>query len=270
MLSSLHTHTSRCHHAIGKPIDYLRAAYAQDPEARVGFTDHVPNPWNYHPGIRMSVDEIPDYLSDIQKAAEAFPTLTVIPGFECEFSPLFAEWYKTELIGKHNVHFLIGSMHWLEVDGKSLYLDRLDTPELLDLYAAEVEAMVESGLFALIGHPDGYCHGYRHWDKHAERCAKRIATAAAKADIPLEINGYAIRRAPAGEKPPYPRREFWEVVASCGAKAICNSDAHEPDAVLLALDRCDELRQKCGVKEADTARWDLFAYSFRPATVRRS
>ena len=71
-------------------------------------------------------------------------------------------------------------------------------------------------------------------DEVLEIC-KEIIFAAKEKNVPLEINANGFRK---GLKKLdgklrylYPRDEFWNLVKSIGAKAIINSDAHNPNQI---------------------------------------
>ena len=124
MLTSFHTHTFLCKHAVGVPLDYVREAKDC---AGLGFSDHCPYPhddvWN---DCRMDASDVPFYLQMVEKAKEEaeFP---VFLGFECEWLPRFESWYKDYLLGEVGAEYLVFGSHWLHVDGDLVWAPNLQS-----------------------------------------------------------------------------------------------------------------------------------------------
>ncbi len=63
MKANYHTHTMRCHHAIGSDEDYVKSAIAAGFD-ELGFSDH--SPWNYQTDfvshMRMKLDKFQDIV----------------------------------------------------------------------------------------------------------------------------------------------------------------------------------------------------------------
>ena len=72
MLFNYHTHTFRCHHAVGEDRDYVEAAIASGFSV-LGFSDHVPYPFldGHVSGIRMALKETDDYMQSIESLRKA-------------------------------------------------------------------------------------------------------------------------------------------------------------------------------------------------------
>jgi histidinol-phosphatase (PHP family) len=72
-----------------------------------------------------------------------------------------------------------------------------------------------TGLFAFVAHPDLFANAYLAWDAEAEACSRAILAAAADLSVPLEINGYGMRKPEIetreGVRRKYPWRRFWEL-----------------------------------------------------------
>ena len=74
MKANYHTHTARCGHATGTDEDYVLAAIEQGFD-ELGFSDHVPWPYQNgfsHPGVRMSVLQLSQYLNSVRELAERY------------------------------------------------------------------------------------------------------------------------------------------------------------------------------------------------------
>jgi len=114
---------------------------------------------------------------------------------------------------------------------------------------------MRTGLFSFIAHPDGFGAGYKEWDKNSEACAIDIFTAAEELSVPLEINGYGLRKNKIktieGERSVYPLLKFWELASEFNIKAICNSDAHRPEDVNASIEECTEIADRFNIKLID-------------------
>lgn len=68
-----HTHTMRCHHAVGEDEAYVLAALEAGFD-ELGFADHAPWPYASHfvSNIRMSMEDFPGYLQSIRRLREKY------------------------------------------------------------------------------------------------------------------------------------------------------------------------------------------------------
>ena len=66
MKVNYHSHTTRCHHAVGTEREYVEAAIESGLEV-LGFSDHTPYPFKdgYVSRIRMGMDELEEYVNTI-------------------------------------------------------------------------------------------------------------------------------------------------------------------------------------------------------------
>ena len=80
-------------------------------------------------------------------------------------------------------------------------------------------------------------------------------TAAAALQVPLEINGYGLRKrkidTPTGKRCMYPWLPFWELAGDYDIKIIVNSDAHRPEDVSSNMAEAAAIGKKFGLKFAD-------------------
>ena len=67
MKANYHTHTVRCHHAVGDEREYIENAIDAGMKI-LGFSDHTPQYFKsgYVSGMRMTPDEAPEYVSCIK------------------------------------------------------------------------------------------------------------------------------------------------------------------------------------------------------------
>ncbi|WP_062428844.1 histidinol-phosphatase [Treponema endosymbiont of Eucomonympha sp.] len=241
MPTNFHTHTSRCKHATGSPKDYIERA-ARDGCTELGISDHCPYPrdgtetWS---SSRMEPEELPLYVQDVRAAAKNAP-FPVRLGFECEWAPRYASWYRDVLLGECRADYLVFGAHWLfEAEGVAYAPDLTDKPAIRRYFAQTIQGL-ESGLFRFLAHPDLLMGGGLDWDAELAAGFSALIDAARSLHIPLEINGYGLAKPKIGGakgRYQYPVDEFWELVAEKGAEVICSSDAHSPDCVIRgALD----------------------------------
>ncbi len=254
MIYNLHTHTYRCKHANGDINDYIEAAIEHNVE-RLGISDHTPLPENRWLGVRMHLDELQEYSDTIDRAKLHYQDqITILKGMECDWSPEYIEFYQTELLGKYQFDYLIGASHWFPFDGEWQMSFNITTPEQVMDYTKFYAKAIGSGLFAFMAHPDVFCSNYE-WDDVAVTGAKIILQAAAKYNVPLEINGYGFRKPkvdlPSGSRPGYPYIKFWELATNYDIQVICNSDAHRPQDIISGIDDARALAEKFGLHQVE-------------------
>lgn len=225
--TNYHTHTVRCHHAVGADRDYfdtaVRAGYTV-----LGMSDHAPYPYlnGYRAPGRMQMEETGEYLSTMVALRAAYrDRLTVYIGFECEALPD----YKAHLAElKSRCDYLVMGHHGNESTGEPFY-GCVRTPEQVRKYTREVLAGMEWGLFDCLAHPEVCLASYPVWDDAAQDMALQITRAARALHMPLEYNLFGVYKQtqnPQGLGYPYFR--FWEAAAREGCDAILGVDAHDP------------------------------------------
>ena len=69
-----------------------------------------------------------------------------------------------------------------------------DSLKSLKAYSNYFIQSMESGLFAFMAHPDLFGNSYLTWDENTIAASHDILTAAAQLKMPLEINGYGLRK----------------------------------------------------------------------------
>ena len=246
---NLHTHTVRCKHAKGYPIDYAKAA-AERGIRVLGMTDHTPFPDDRVIMIRMGIAELDDYIREVHEAQAVYPEIKILMGLECEYFPEFNDFYRM-LLREKGMDYLIGSVHFYSYRGNIQGFwggFRMDE-ETYRCYSNTYIQMLESGHFLFGAHPDLFGASVDTWDEGAEGCAERICAAAERLGKPLEINvsgwlkqeqnanklGFpsAEEAAAAGHTcpRPYPQDDFWRIAAKHHIQAVVNSDAHDPEVL---------------------------------------
>lgn len=254
-VANYHTHTFRCGHASGDAPEYARIAAAAGCRV-LGFSDHTPLPDGRWQDWRMRLGEIDAYEAAVATAAAEQPSLTVLLGMECEWSPELRAYYEDELLGRRGYDYLIGASHLIVMDGEWVgSFDRTVTPAALRAYAAQCVATLESGLFSFLAHPDimGCCNA--GWTSDIAACARDICQASVRTGVPLEINGLGFRKPwlvhADGKRPQYPWAPFWEIAAEEGVRVVLSSDAHHPQDAVGNFDDVEGMRARFQLATAE-------------------
>jgi len=248
---NLHTHTFRSKHASGDASEYAAVATAAGAEM-LGFTEHPPLlPNEIWTPFRMAETELDDYFSAVEKARKEYREMKILTGFEMDLYPKFKSYYDDTFLHRDEIDFLVAGVHWINYRGEWLWIQKADTAGHLREYVNEITGLMESGLFSFITHPDSFALGYLKWDENAEACSHVILCAAEEFKIPLEINGYGLRKAdidtPDGPRKGYPLNKFWEKARNYDISVVCNSDAHKPEDAMGGLEGCHEIIKKYGL-----------------------
>ena len=260
-MNNFHTHTHRCKHASGTVKDYVDAAVKNNKGKNndlplLGMSDHTPLPDNRWANVRMDISELDAYVEEFKEAET--DKIILLKGLECEWNIIYEGFYREELLGSRNFDYLIGSVHYFKKHGEWEYLSEIKTSKHLKKYADIMINTMRSGIFSFIAHPDGFGAGYQTWDNNTKACTKDILIAAEELEIPLEINGYGLRKdllsTSEGLRHVYPWMEFWEIAGNYNIKAICNSDAHRPEDVTASIEECIKIAKKFEIEIIDDIR----------------
>ena len=155
-LANYHTHTARCHHAIGEDRYYVEDAIASGKKV-LGFSDHCP--WVYRDGYlsetRMLPKDLDDYFSSILSLKREYARdITVYVGFESEYIPEQME-AQDKLLSDYPVDYMILGQHFIVPENQGSYMGfepetEADFIRYIDLI---IEGM-ESGRYRYVAHPD--------------------------------------------------------------------------------------------------------------------
>lgn len=255
MIKNYHTHTYRCNHASGDAVDYAEAAVSRGVTV-LGISDHTPLPDNRWLEMRMDINQLGGYLNAIEKASKNYPQLTILKGMECDYSKEYHSFFKDELLGKWGLNYLIASAHFYPYNGKwrGAY-GGISTFKELKAYAEYLVETMRSGLFTFVAHPDLFGNSYELWDENTISCSRYILETAADTNIPLEINGYGLRKPHMQTKceirPMYPWNPFWELASQYNVSVLANSDAHKPEDIAANIEEAYSIAGKYGLKIAD-------------------
>ena len=191
MKANLHTHTTRCGHAVGADEDYVRAALTQHFDV-LGFSDHVPWPYTSgytHESVRMTVDRLPEYVSAVRALAERYRgQIRVLAGFECEYFPAYMGWL-AETAEAYKLDYLILGNHYDESDETGTYFGSISTAEQLSRYVKQTVKGLEPGLFTYLAHPDLFMHRWPlGFGAECRAAARDLCDACLALNVPMEYN----------------------------------------------------------------------------------
>ena len=250
-----HTHTWRCKHATQDVSAYCEAAIESGLTV-LGISDHTALPDNRWDHIRMDIEELPEYCAVVDEAIAKYSDLKILKAAECEYSDEYATFFKDTLLGELNFDYLIGAAHYFPHNGEWVgSYGGADSVATLQSYTQYFIESMETGLFAFMAHPDLFGNSYLVWDENTKAAAHDMFTAASDLKVPLEINGYGLRKrkidTPEGMRCMYPWLPFWEMAADYDIEFIVNSDAHHPQDVSANIEEAAAIGHKFGLKMAD-------------------
>ena len=258
VLTNYHTHTARCHHADGTERDYIETALRCGYRT-LGFSDHTP--WRYaDPGfvshIRMLPAELDGYVSTLRALRDEYADrIDVRVGLEVEYFPAYLDWLRgeTERLG---IEYWIFGCHYDTTDETGPYFGRPTSDRSILRYAEQVEAGLDTGLYACLAHPD-LCLNYwaGGFDAACEAACRQICAAAVRCNVPLEYNLAGRRYLHRGDGTlGYTTDAFWQIAAEYPVRAIVGCDAHSPTELDVAgeLRRAQEQLRTLGITVIDT------------------
>ncbi|MFQ6791613.1 MAG: PHP domain-containing protein [Thomasclavelia sp.] len=146
---NIHTHTSRCNHAIGKDEQYILAAIDAGMKT-IGFSEHIAYPKLEIPGERMPNSAVDEYLRTMYALKEKYQDqIEILVGFEIEYFENQKD-YLLEM--KKRCDFMIVGQHYRYDEGYNY--DYFNNDEDVIVYAKQIERALEVGLTRYIAHPD--------------------------------------------------------------------------------------------------------------------
>lgn len=234
MKANYHTHTTRCHHALGEDEAYAQAALKAGFDV-LGFSDHAPWPFasGYVSRIRMTVEELPGYVASIRGLRERYADrLSIHIGLESEYFPR----YHDHLLRMRDagVEYYILGQHFVDSEEDSPYVGSDSrTDEGVLRYADSAVRAIRTGLFRYVAHPDLFMRrrNVSQFTKACEQAADMICQAAMEQHMPLEYNLLGRSEQLDGTDDPnsgYPSAPFWAYARRYNCPVIRGVDAHDP------------------------------------------
>lgn len=228
MIYNYHTHTLRCHHAVGCDEDYIKCAI----EAGIkylGFSDHIPFvfPDGHESFYRIDMSQAYEYIKSIRSLADKYKNdIHISVGFEMEYYPSYFE--EMLIIARNfEADYLILGQHfigdeWPDGIGTRTYTE---DPKQIHEYVSNVISAIESGVFTYVAHPDMIRFEGDEDIYHREMT--RLCEVAKKHNTPLEINLHGISK-----ERHYPSDRFFAIAGEVGAPVTFGMDAHDSTALL--------------------------------------
>ena len=244
MTSNFHTHTYRCHHAVGDTEDYILKAIDAG-ITTLGFSEHAP--YRYRDGFlswwRLQPDEMEPYVDAVLASREKHRgEINILLGAEVEYYPETFE-QLIDTLRQYPLDYLIFGQHALynEYDGPSTH-EPTSSPEELKSYVDACIQGLSYGFFTYLAHPDLFAFT---GDENLYRAEMgRLCAFCAEKNIPLEINMKGVN---AGRH--YPGREFFTLAKDYGCRFVAGLDAHKPEEIYQPADnpRYRDLIKSCGI-----------------------
>ena len=189
MTANYHTHTPRCHHAVGDEREYIENAIKAGIKL-LGFSDHTPQLYEngYISQIRMTPEEAPGYVDRLRTLADEYRgDIEIHIGFEAEYFPGIFDRLQG-LCRDLGVEYLILGQHCLSDESEGAVWSTSPAGEgELKKYVDVVTEGLSTGCFTYLAHPDvlRYTGGDEKF-YHDEMT--RLCRAAKELSVPLEIN----------------------------------------------------------------------------------
>lgn len=229
-----HTHTFYSKHATGSVDELVDAAMRRNVKV-LTITDHAP--FHVDTNNRLLEAELDSYFQDIERARRRCAgSMKVLAGLECDYIQ-GSEPYLQRLLNNAELDFVIGSIHYVPVEGELVKvwdLPRLHDVTVLNRYFDELRGLLTCGLFDAVGHADTLLRGVPEavlLDR-----LKPMVPLFADRRLSYELNASGVRKTVYDSKlrherlgvTSYPSRAIVPLLARAGATFTIGSDAHNP------------------------------------------
>jgi histidinol-phosphatase (PHP family) len=245
-----HMHTPLCQHASGEPSEYAAHALALGLE-EIGFSDHSPMRQDDFDNWRMRLDQLDEYVENVERARRDHPALTIKLSLEVDYLPGHEDWI-AELAQRHPWDYLIGSVHYVSdtwaVDNPeqlSKWKER-DALEVWQTYVDRLRAAVETGWFHILGHIDLPKKFGIMPERDCTPLFGLLLQSAAKEGIAVELNTAGLRKAC---REIYPSPSILQMARERGVPITFGSDAHTPEEVGAGFQQAIQLARSVGYRE---------------------
>lgn len=238
--SHVHTHYSK--HAEGSVEDVVTAAIANDIKI-LTITDHAPYPVDSN--NRLLESELISYFDEIKEISKKYAReIDVLVGLEVDFHPDEIDYIKN-LLNRVNVDFVIGAIHYVYIDAKRVNvwdIDKLYDQQFISEYFNYLDALIESGLFDAIAHPDTILRGGIESCVYQQHFSELIPKML-RYDMSYELNCSGFRKSvydpinktKSQNSCAYPNLDTVSDFNENGGSFTIGSDAHHPSDVGLGI-----------------------------------
>lgn len=242
---NFHTHTKRCHHAVGDERAYVEKAIGAGFEV-LGFSDHAPYLFEngFVSDIRMEMRELEGYVRTMERLKKEYEKeIRIFTALEMEYFPGLFE-ATIRRITEYPLDYLLLAQHCFYEKGTFLSTRRRWTDEMhLKSYVSLIADGIDTGYFNAVAHPDilGFTGDAALYSQYMTMLAQKLK----QERMPVEINVNGLR-----EGANYPDKRFVSIAAENGNDFIVGVDAHNPkdfeDAA--TYQSCVALAEGCGGK----------------------
>jgi len=230
MNNNYHTHMYLCRHAEGDVQDYVEEAIRLGFKT-IGMSDHAPFEELKDRSVRMRINDLPIYIEKCDQAISKYKNqIRVYKALEIEYFEEHDHIYPNYL---KQMDYLALGQHYIWDEHQNNHLRSsyaLTSVAHLERYVNTVIKAMSTGYFIFVCHPDLMLYNTYEFTNEVEMLSRRLIQASIDYNVPLEINANGIRKGTrlmeGGERYLYPRKEFWQLVKSMGARVIVSSDAH--------------------------------------------
>ncbi|MEM2964870.1 MAG: histidinol-phosphatase HisJ, partial [Candidatus Bathyarchaeia archaeon] len=230
-----HVHTRYCRHATGEVEDYVKAALSLGLD-EIGFADHFPMfylPELPYDDYSMDFEELPAYVAEVGRVRGMFSDrIGVKVGVEVDYQRGKETTIK-RAVSTQEFDYLIGVIHlvdgWVIDDTRNV--DKFREYELDKLYRKyfdELEALIKSGIFDIVGHIDVIKRFNFIPEGGVEQYVLPCLDLIAEKGLCVELNTSGLDR-PVCDT--YPGLNLLEAMRCRGIPITLGSDAHDPAEV---------------------------------------
>lgn len=254
-----HMHTTLCKHARGAPADYATEAEKKGLRG-ITFTCHSPMPFGWNPAVRMSINQLPQYVEMIECTREDFAgRVDVRLGLESDFMPGMETWLD-DLHKKADFSYILGSVHPQTQEYQAIYLEGTSRLAYENSYFKNLASAAESGLFDCLSHPDivKIVHPKQYQVSDHLDTIRRALDRIARTGVAMELNTSGVNK-------PYPEMnpgmEILREMASRNIPVVLGSDSHDAYRVGADFDKALDKLESVGYESVsyflDRCRYDL-------------
>lgn len=245
-----HIHTKRCGHATGEMEEYVEQAIASGLE-EIGFSDHLPFFHKRDSGYTMALEELPNYVKEVERLKERYPQIRIKLAIEADYFP-GREKETEKLIQGHPFDYVLGSVHFIDGWGFDIPEEKgsWEGKDVESVYRSYFQLLRQSArlpFFDIIGHSDLVKKfGHRSTaslDREIEETARLFRDEGKS----VELNTSGLRK-PAREI--YPSERLLEAYHKYKVPIVFGSDAHAPKEVGQDFQKALALAKKVGYREA--------------------
>lgn len=229
ILYDSHMHTPLCKHAQGEPTEYAETAVERGIKG-IMFTCHNPGPKGWSERVRMSLDQLEQYVKMVAQAHQSWAgQIDVVLGLESDYIPGIEPFLK-KLHEQADFQFILGSVHPQLPYYKDTYYKKGEDQAYARLYFEHLAMAAESGLYDCLSHPDLVKNSMpKQW--HVADLLDSIQPALdriAQTGVAMELNTSGLHKR---YKEMNPGREILTEMCQRAIPVVLGSDAHSPNRV---------------------------------------